>query len=457
MDNPNIKQLSQEARQRGATPAFSLRLPDGGLAELLFDPAEEKTRFAVWRNNETGYEPRLSVGTRLFVPYSPHNSLLEHNVILVPSAVEAYQSEEALLTRIRDFLHRYVDVSPAFERLASYYVLLTWIYEDFSELPYLRVRGDAGSGKTRFLLTLGSMCYKPIFATGASTASPLFRILDMCRGTLVIDESDFRYSDEKTEIVKILNQGHARGFPVLRTESDNKREFSPRAYQVFGPKIVATRGLFEDRALESRCVTEVLGGKKLRRDVPISLTEDHQREAREIRNQLLLFRFRHLGRHKGAFWIDHRLEPRLNQVFSPLMSVIDDPKVQDELRQMAYSYQEQLISDRGLDSEAQLLEVIRDMQEHDVVNAGLSIKGIASRFSERFSEEYERKITPRWIGGLIRQKLGLATERRHGNYFIAALEKQKLARLYEQYGLTQPPEVAEQPEDIGTMGRSPEG
>src|SRR2546425_944965 len=100
-----------------------------------------------------------------------------------------------------NFLHRYVDLNPVFERLASYYVLLTWIYDDFNEVPYLRVRGDAGSGKTRFLLTLGSLCYKPVFASGASTASPLFRILDICRGTLIIDESDFRFSDEKADIV----------------------------------------------------------------------------------------------------------------------------------------------------------------------------------------------------------------------------------------------------------------
>jgi CheY-like chemotaxis protein len=70
-------------------------------------------------------------------------------------------------------------------------VLFSWIYDDFNELPYLRVIGDAGSGKTRFLLTVGSLCYKPIFASGASTVSPLFRALDIFRGTLLIDEGDF--------------------------------------------------------------------------------------------------------------------------------------------------------------------------------------------------------------------------------------------------------------------------
>src|SRR5205085_10842443 len=127
---------------------------------------------------------------------------------------------------------RYVDVSPLYEKLASYYVLLSWVYDGFNELPYLRLRGDYGTGKTRFLLTVGSLCYKPIFASGASTVSPLFRIIDAIQGTLVIDEGDFRLSDERAEIVKILNNGNARGFPVLRSEVTSSREFNPTAYTV---------------------------------------------------------------------------------------------------------------------------------------------------------------------------------------------------------------------------------
>jgi hypothetical protein len=62
-----------------------------------------------------------------------------------------------------------------FEQIASYYVLFSWVYDAFNELPYLRVRGNAGSGKTRLLLMVGSLCYKPIFASGASTVMLLRR------------------------------------------------------------------------------------------------------------------------------------------------------------------------------------------------------------------------------------------------------------------------------------------
>ena len=72
--------------------------------------------------------------------------------------------------------------------------------------------------------------------TRASTVSPIFHILDMFRGTLVLDEADFRFSDEKAELSKILNNGNVQGFPVLRTMVNQKGEFNPRAFNVFGPK-----------------------------------------------------------------------------------------------------------------------------------------------------------------------------------------------------------------------------
>src|SRR5205823_6645276 len=175
------------------------------------------------------------------------------------------------------------------------YVLFTWIYDAFDEVPYVRIRGGYGTGKTRFLLTVGSICYRPIFASAASTVSPLFRLLDSFGGTLILDEGDFRYSDEKSEVVKILNNGNARGFPILRTEVSSKKEFDPRAYSVFGPKIVATRGFFQDKALESRCVTEDMRGGAIRSGIPLNLDGRFQDEAREIRNQLLTYRLRHFG------------------------------------------------------------------------------------------------------------------------------------------------------------------
>src|SRR6267142_1432507 len=235
-ENPDNK---EEVKQQRPVPTVSAVFDDGSILETGYQPTEKKTAFVVWREGEWKFESSISVDSfQRLVPYSPNNNLIKNEVVLLPSEPEEYGSEEALLSEIQSFIHRYVDVSPLFEKIASYYVLFSWVYDGFNELPYLRVRGDPGSGKTRFLIIIGSLCYKPIFASGASTVSPIFRILDAFRGTLIIDEGDFRLSDERAEIVKILNNGNAKGFPVLRSEASKNKEFNPRAYTVFGPKIV---------------------------------------------------------------------------------------------------------------------------------------------------------------------------------------------------------------------------
>ncbi len=452
---PNSKSGDAAAR-----PTVSAELPDGSLVEMVYDPVEHRTSLCVAKDGEWRSEKHLVVRDERLVPYSPNNNLLRHEVVLLPSGPEEFDSEEALLAEIQAFIHQYVDVSLLFEKIACYYVLLSWVYDAFNELPYLRLRGDPGSGKTRFLLTVGALCYKPIFASGASTVSPLFRILDAFRGTLIIDEGDFRFSDERAEIVKILNSGNAKGFPVLRSEVSGKREFDPRAYTVFGPKLVATRGFFEDRALESRCLTEEMGQLRLRNDIPISMPPQYKAEALALRNKLLLFRFQNLGRAAAAEpFVDRTIEPRLNQVFAPLLTIVADPRTREELQDLARRYNRELIADRGLEIEAQLLEVIRDLMEKA---EKLSVRAITAAFGKAYGEDYDRKPSAKWVGGLIRRKLQLKTQKSHGVFVIPPSEMPKLSRLFEKYGIeaTNRADTREEPAlipsggpvDLGDMG-----
>ena len=438
-----LQQAVDQAKRERGQPAVSFQLPDGTLVEMVHDPEADTTRFCVGLGDEWRFEPHVLVRGARRVPYSPTNNLLRHGVVLLPSGPEEYDSEAALVARLRAFIHRYVDLSPVFEDLAVSYVLLTWLYDRFNELPYLRVRGDAGCGKTRFLLIVGSLCYKPIFASGASTVSPLFRILDAFRGTLILDESDFRVSDERAEVVKILNNGNARGFPVLRSEQVDRREYDPRAFAVFGPKLVATRGFFEDRALESRCLTEELGQGRLRTDIPINLPDIYQTEARHLRNQLLLFRFRHWHRERATEpLVDRGLEPRLNQIFTPLLAVMDDDASRAQLRAFGRRLQRQTVADRGFEVEARVLEIIRDLAETPE-GSRLAVKDITQWFADRFGDEYDTKVSTKWIGGVIRRKLLLRTQKSHGVFVIPPGEQPKLEPLYEKYGIGQPDAGAE--------------
>lgn len=430
-------------------PTASALLPDGQLVEMVYDPRERKTQFVCGTGEAWGYEDSilLSSAERL-VPYSATNNLVKHNVVLFASEPEEYGEESTLVARVRDFVRKYVEVSEEFETVAIYYVLFTWIYDAFHEVPYVRIRGGYGTGKTRFLLTVGSLCRFPIFASAASTVSPLFRLIDAFRGTLILDEGDFRYSDEKSEIVKMLNHGNARGFPLLRTEVSAKREFDPRAYHVFGPKIVATRGFFQDRALESRCVTEDMRGGAIRSEIPLNLDERFHDEARTIRNRLLLYRLRHFKDARGETRAGARdLEPRLQQIFGPLVSVISDVSARERVVAVLRKQNEDLVEDRSESAEAQVLSVIRDRLSRDPASR-LAVQDITKEFLARFGREYERRITPRWIGSVLRRRLGLKPSRSTGIFTLRPEDVARLKSLYARYGIeTEPAAVGPEAEE----------
>ena len=119
--------------------------------------------------------------------------------------------------------------------------------------------------------------------------------------------------------------------------------------------------------------------------------------------------------------------------------MIEDAGARQALRQLLKEYHKELVADRGMDVEAQVLEIIRELRDAEDFGAGLTIKEIAARFIERHSEDYEKKITPHWIGQIIRRKLQLKTERHREGYVISALEGAKLARLFEKYGILSSP------------------
>lgn len=432
--------MPDEKRRR---PCASAVLPDGRLVELVHRPDAGTTAFVVGNGEEWEEMSSVEVAGETLVPFSPQNNLLVHRVVLVPSEPLEYGSEKELRTEVAAFIHRYVDLPPEFAAVACEYVVFTWLYDLFNEVSYLRVRGDFGSGKSRFLLTIGSLCYLPIFASGASTMSPLFRIMDVFRGTLILDEGDFRASDEKAEVVKMLNNGHARGFPVLRTEQTAAKELNPRAFHVFGPKVLATRGFFDDRALESRCITEVLGDRSLRHDIPLNLSDDFKEEALMLRNKLLLYRIRTRNIPRVVDAEIPGVEPRLAQIFRPLLATVADPSSRDQLLESAMRMSGELRGERLGSIEGEVLEVVRDLWKG---SAAVGVKEIAAEFAKRHGDEYEWKATARWIGNILRRKLFLATVKSNGNFIVPRSEGRKLRHLLSLYDLE------DHSRDVGDVG-----
>lgn len=421
-----------------AIPTVSRRLADGTLVELVYDNKEKHTKLAVGKGNDVTLHDKYGCADGTFLtPYSATNNLIKHEVVLLAAHLEVFRSVTELVTKIETYIDRYVDLGDGFRTLASYYILLTWVYDAFNELPYLRFRGDYGSGKTRALLVIGSLCHKAFFASGASTISPIFHTLDTFRGTLIFDEADFRFSDEKAELVKIFNNGNVKGFPVLRTAVTQKKEFEPRAFNVFGPKVVAMRRSFEDQALESRFFTEEMGKQSLRPDIPISLPDCQKDEALTLRNELLAYRFAMLptlSAHETL--VDPLLSPRLNQILVPLLSIVEGTDRRRAISDVVQGFDKSLRVGQHASIEGMLVSVLAELLT--VAVSSVSVGEITAGLLDRASEYTDRPLTTRHVGYILRTRLGIATTRRHGTYVVLGNERHKVTELRYRYGVVVP-------------------
>ena len=429
-----MKQPKDGKRKPAATAGRVL--PDGTVIELVYDPGTNSTHLCICKDGSISQDDIVSLPTgECLVAIPADNALIRHRVIMLPQRPEPYDAATNLVAEIRDHIHRYVDLDPTFEAIATHYVLLSWVYDAFNELPYLRLRGDYGTGKTRALLIIGSLLYRPFFASGASTVSPIFHTLEQFRGTLVLDEADFRFSDEKSDLVKILNNGTVRGMPVLRTMLNSKREFTPAAFHVFGPKLIASRTTYDDVALESRFITEIMGLRSMRAGVPINLPDAAGEEAQVLRDKLLMYRFLNRDRVRiDPDVVGSGLEPRLKQVLAPLLSVIDDPGLREAIIERARTEQRSARTNRGLSIEAHIIEAIMACTAAKP-GLPLPLKSIVSTVNARHGREYDRSLTSRYVGSVLRSKLCVFAYKSHGVFVIPPQELQKVEVLAKRYGI----------------------
>jgi hypothetical protein len=333
---------------------------------LEYDQEEDKTSFAVRfpDGRVEDHLDRLKVGGRTFVPY-PSNNIIRKRVILLPSEMSELRDEKDLLFAIKVHNAKYFDFGSdeTFEQLCMIYPFFTYLARQFRTVPYLRALGDYGTGKSRLLKTIGPICYQPIMTNAGSSASSLFRILDLfTNSTLVLDEADFNNSDEASMIAKILNGGNEKGQPILRSEKNELGNFDAAAFDVFGPKIIGMRKDFQDQATTSRCLTKEMLPIMPHPRIPLDLppVEVYERECLSIRNALFTYMMHHMQKDcqvdLGA--IDRAMDSRTAQVTVSLLTVMKSEEGRDLVREYLKNVTEERKGERYATFTARVLEGI---------------------------------------------------------------------------------------------------
>lgn len=418
--------MSEESR---TSKQISFLVTDSKIIELIYSK-DQGSSFAIYnrKTEQITYDKHLNHGNFVITPCFDDN--ITSQAVLLPSKADEYTNEAELVADIKAIIHKYIDLEPIFENLCAYYVLFTYLSDCFDVTPYLRFKGDYGTGKSRAITVVGSICYKSIICGGATTPSPIFRMIDKYKGTLIFDEADFKFSDATEEIVKILTAGYMKGVPVLRTEKRNNG-FETKAFDCYSPKVLATRYSWSDKALESRCITIEMRGRT-RSDIPFNINlENFYKETQAVRNKLLMFRFKNYGKHTiDEHFADESLEPRLNQIMLPLQAVIQDTAVKADLTTIMQKLNQKIMDDRGMSLECEALRIILELFETGITS--IRFKDIADNLNK--GGEIEGKITAKKVGGIISERLQLPKKKEaHGYVVLAKLDD--LSRLRKKYGL----------------------
>ncbi|MEI8337906.1 MAG: hypothetical protein WCF92_02020 [bacterium] len=443
----------------------SAKFADGSILEMVYVPKEGKAYLVQAKTNEVGevefktdkgFEIEENQITVKYLPLNSEDALINGGFIKFPSKVENFESNQELFREICDHIKKYFQFPEDFLQIAASYVLLTWIYDSFTALPYLRYISSYGSGKSRGLEVIGSLCYKATFVGGAASPASIFRTVDQIRGTFIIDESDYKSSDMYDTIVKILNAGHAKGSPVLRMEPQGKdKGMVTRCFNVFGPKILASRTRYKDEALESRCITGrllPLSGSQVK--VPIHVGEEFEMESEHLRNKLLLFRFRNIKSDKVSDETLKDLElPRVKQSFLALVSAADlvSKELVKEIIEYAKAYEKDLqliTAESSIEADVLvcLLELIKEFSSSKEKELGIGVKLVAQRYDDKYSfDVLERTdssvwyptnyhVSPKRIGGII-GGMGIRKRQGRGGFFIPPEEFEKVFVLAKRYGV----------------------
>lgn len=363
-----MKKKKEAKKEQPIERVSFMQIDDVRIAEEVYNPESKKALFIIGHKDKGFYKTGIGYDNYKFVDklekngtiYAPlkDDSLIK-GAVLLPSTIQTYTDTTDLLEQIKSFIKKYCDISDTFLTFTSWYVLFTWVYDRFNTVPYLRFRGDTGTGKTRAQDTIGGICYKPCFIAGAVRPAPIYRQIEAWKGTLIIDEADFQQSDEKAEIIKILNCGYQRGKPVLRCKQNDADVL--QTFETYCPKLIGTRKDFTDKALESRCITEIMRVTE-RKDIPYDLPKKFFEEQTELRNRLLCWRL------SNWFKIDPdaglnvelgSLEPRLKQSTSSFASLFANiPELLDDFRLFLRKYQAELIADRAESFDGQIVNAL---------------------------------------------------------------------------------------------------
>lgn len=321
--------------------------------------------------------------------------------------------------------------------LLSVWVMMTYLYPIFNEIPFINLIGYRASGKSKVLSILEKLCFNAE-ATSNTSVAALFRLVEQNMSTVLIDEAEKLTGTEKEpELRLLLNTCYKKGGVVTRFNIEtNKIEH----FYTYAPVAIAAINQLEP-TLASRSIPIVMnrttGPQGNRR---VTETSYPWQETRDRLYRFLFAEYKEIDTIYRSSDTWGNLRCRDLEKWQGLLTIarlVDErggDHVFDRLLTMA---QEELQEEASLtDIEEGLVEALEEMVIADNYYLVRDIKGkVIERIVESGNSELAEEVTGRAIGAMLR-KFGI-TQKEHCRegwaYRInAAMVKQIVSRYTPQ-------------------------
>jgi hypothetical protein len=148
-----------------------------------------------------------------------------------------------LLESITAAIKRYVVIAEHAARACALWTLHSYLIDCFLISPRLTIRSAMPRcGKTTLLDVVSYLALRTLVSANVTAAS-VFRVIETCRPTLLIDEAD-TFLPGSDELRGVINSGHRKGGAVIRTVGD---DHEPRTFSTYAACAIALIGKLRSR------------------------------------------------------------------------------------------------------------------------------------------------------------------------------------------------------------------
>lgn len=397
------RQFEATRQKQNATPItreveFAV-LANGAKIDLIRSLRQPSNlEFLVWQDGAIRRTSQIEYDGEVLVV--PQIDPTVASALRLPTTARPCPDIEDLFMQIMNHINTYVDITSECSFLVTAFVLTTWFADRLSVAPYLSICGPLESGKTTLLRLLHCLCRRAIHSSLITSAS-LYRFTAKVRPTFLLDEDDFGKDRASRDLQRLLRGGNRQGSRILS---------NGKAFENFGPKVIASRLPQEDAALVSRNINVVMTPSG--RDVHSLDLDAEEKLSDALQPMLQMFRFLHYATVSPSQYPGfQRFSPRLRDNARALgATMLGNEKLLERLARALESQVQSAQFDRFNEPEWVVMLALYSL--YHITKSDCYVHALTDEVNHILRENGERLVySPKKVGHILSKCLGFPTRR----------------------------------------------